>query len=128
MLLSPSWRTSPICLAWFAVPYLALQLRSDEITDTGELREVPPRSLIPPFRQSCCSDRSANASQLGAIGRRCIRVAAEVGGVILIIDAKNQRAAHWYASSGAIPLHDKPLTLRLPFATLERELRAAGQL
>lgn len=29
-----------ICLAWFAVPYLALQLRSDEITGTGELRVV----------------------------------------------------------------------------------------
>lgn len=29
-----------ICLTWFAVPYLALQLRSDEITGTGKLRVV----------------------------------------------------------------------------------------
>ncbi|MEW9854623.1 FecR family protein [Novosphingobium sp. M1R2S20] len=41
----PSTRTlaslaMAMCLAWFAVPYLALQLRSDEITGTGELRVV----------------------------------------------------------------------------------------
>ena len=65
---------------------------------------------------------------LGVIARRCIRVAAEVGGVMLIIDAKNERAANWYESYGAVPLNDKPLTLALSFSTLERELKAAGQL
>lgn len=65
---------------------------------------------------------------IGAVGRRCLRVAGEVGGVVLIIDAKNDRAANWYASYGAMPLQDKPLTLVLALATLERELKAAGQL
>jgi len=65
---------------------------------------------------------------LGSIARRCIRVAAEVGGVMLIIDAKNERAANWYASYGAVPLNDKPLTLALSLSTLERELKAADQL
>jgi GNAT superfamily N-acetyltransferase len=63
-----------------------------------------------------------------AAGRRCLAVAAEVGGVILIIDAKNDRAAAWYASYGAIPLLDAEKTLVLPLATLEIALRDAGKL
>ena len=47
---------------------------------------------------------------------------------MLIIDAKNERAAAWYASYRAIPLRDKPLMLVMPFKALEQELRAAGQL
>jgi GNAT superfamily N-acetyltransferase len=33
---------------------------------------------------------------LATAARRCLRAAAEVGGVVLIIDAKNDRAARWY--------------------------------
>lgn len=33
-----------------------------------------------------------------AAGRRCIRAAAEVGGVVLVIDAKNESVAKWYAN------------------------------
>jgi GNAT superfamily N-acetyltransferase len=58
-----------------------------------------------------------------AAGRRCLAVAAEVGGTILIIDAKNDRAAAWYASYGAVPLLDTERTLVLPLATLEAALR-----
>jgi hypothetical protein len=47
---------------------------------------------------------------------------------MLIIDAKDDRAARWYAGHGATALRDRPLTLVLPLAPLERELRAAGQL
>lgn len=57
-----------------------------------------------------------------AAGRRCLRVAAEVGGVALLIDAKSERAAAWYAGYGAIPLLDAPLSLLLPLATVERAL------
>lgn len=64
---------------------------------------------------------------LGAAARRCLRAAGEVGGVVLIIDAKNDRAAHWYANYGAIPLTDKPLTLVMSLATFVEELRTAGQ-
>jgi GNAT superfamily N-acetyltransferase len=49
-----------------------------------------------------------------AAGRRCLRVAAEVGGTVLLIDAKNERVAAWYASFGALQLIDAPLTLVLP--------------
>jgi hypothetical protein len=53
---------------------------------------------------------------------------AEVGGVVLVIDAKNERVAAWYASYGAVPLLDAPLSLLLPLATIEAALKKAGQL
>jgi hypothetical protein len=49
--------------------------------------------------------------------------AAEVGGVVLVIDAKNERVAGWYAAYGAVPLLDAPsLSLMLPLATIEAAL------
>ena len=60
-----------------------------------------------------------------AAGRRCLRVAAEVGGTALLIDAKNERAAAWYASYGALPLLDAPLTLLLPLNLVAAALKAA---
>ena len=65
---------------------------------------------------------------LAAAARRCLRVAVEVGGVILIIDAKSERAAEWYAGYGAAPLADTPLTLVIALATFEADLKAAGYL
>ena len=63
-----------------------------------------------------------------AAGRRCLLASAEVGGVVLVIDAKNERVAAWYASYGAVPLLDAPLSLLLPLATIEAALKKAGQL
>ena len=65
---------------------------------------------------------------LAAAARRCLRAASEVGGVVLIIDAKNDRAARWYLSYGAVPLADKPLTLVMSLATFAAGLIAAGLL
>ena len=47
---------------------------------------------------------------------RCIRVARDVGGVALLIDAKSDRAARWYENYGALRLADAPLSLVLPLA------------
>ena len=47
---------------------------------------------------------------------RCIRVAHDVGGVALLIDAKSARAARWYESYGALRMGDAPLSLVLPLA------------
>jgi GNAT superfamily N-acetyltransferase len=60
-----------------------------------------------------------------AAGRRCLLAAAEVGGVVLVIDAKNERVAGWYSSYGAVPLLDAPLSLLLPLATIEAALTKA---
>jgi GNAT superfamily N-acetyltransferase len=61
-------------------------------------------------------------------GRRCLRAAAEVGGCVLVIDAKNDRAAAWYAGYGAVQLQDSSLTLVMPLATIETALREAGMI
>ena len=60
-------------------------------------------------------------------GRRCLRAAVEVGGVAMLIDAKNERLATWYASWGAVPLVDTPLSLLLPLTSVEAVLKAAGR-
>ncbi|MDP1647442.1 MAG: GNAT family N-acetyltransferase [Rubrivivax sp.] len=60
-----------------------------------------------------------------AAGRRCIRAAAEVGGVALLINAKSDRVAGWYGTYGAISLLDAPRSLVLPLATIEAALKAA---
>ncbi len=62
-----------------------------------------------------------------AAGRRCLRAASEIGGVALLIDAKNERVAQWYSSYGAVPLPDAPLSLLLPLATIEAALKGHGK-
>ena len=60
-----------------------------------------------------------------AAGRRALSVAAEVGGVALAIDAKNERAAQWYERFGAVRLLDDPLKLVLPLKTIADALASA---
>ena len=60
-----------------------------------------------------------------AAGRRCLRVAQEVGGTAMLIDAKNEQVAAWYASYGALPLLDAPLTLVLPLTLVAAAIKAA---
>jgi GNAT superfamily N-acetyltransferase len=92
------------------------------------------RHDVPGFRLARLAvDRKFQGQGLGgqlllAAGRRCLLAAAEVGGVVLVIDAKNERVAGWYASYGAVPLSDRPLTLLLPLATIEAALKKAGML
>lgn len=65
---------------------------------------------------------------LAAAALRCLRIADEAGGVLLVIDAKNMRAAQWYESYGAEPLQDRPLTLVIPLATFAADLQTRGLL
>ena len=102
--------------------------------DTPEtIRRGLARHEVPGFRLARISvdlrwqGQGLGGQLLGAAARRCLRAAAEVGGVVLIIDAKNDRAARWYTSYGAIPLADRTLTLVMSLATFGEELRAAGQ-
>ena len=55
---------------------------------------------------------------------RALAVAAQVGGVALAIDAKDVKAAGWYARFGAVRLLDDPLKLILPLGTIEKALKA----
>jgi GNAT superfamily N-acetyltransferase len=72
--------------------------------------------------------RGLGGQLLLAAALRCIRVTEDVGGVLMIIDAKNERAANWYASDGAETLMDHPLTLVIPLATFAAALRETGHL
>lgn len=100
--------------------------------------EVIKRGLarhdLPVFRLGRLAiDLSVQSQGLGgqlllAAGRRCLLVAAQVGGVALLIDAKNERVAEWYANYGAVPLLDAHLSLLLPFKTIHVALVTAGKL
>jgi GNAT superfamily N-acetyltransferase len=91
------------------------------------------RHDVPAFRLARLGvDRNAQGRGFGgqlllAAGKRCLLAAAEVGGVALLIDAKNERVAGWYASYGAAPMLDAPLSLLLPLTTIEAALKAAGK-
>jgi len=100
----------------------------------GEIVKGLPRHPVPGFRLARLAvDFLAQGQGLGgqllmAAGRRCARVAAEVGGVVLVIDAKNERAAAWYMEYGAVRLGDAPLTLVLALRTIEVALRDEGKI
>ncbi len=64
---------------------------------------------------------------LVAAARRCMRASQEVGGTALMIDAKDEKVAQWYASYGAVALLDAPLSLLLPYGVLVAALRKAGK-
>lgn len=65
------------------------------------------------------------ADLLLASGVRALAVAAQIGGVALAIDAKDTKAAGWYARFGAVRLLDDPLKLILPLGTIEKALTTA---
>jgi hypothetical protein len=50
---------------------------------------------------------------------------AEVGGVAMLVDAKNPRVAAWYTTYGAVPLQDTPSSLVLPLTTVAAALKVA---
>lgn len=98
------------------------------------LRKGLARHEVPVFRLARLAvNRSHQGHGLGgqlllAAGRRCLLAAAEIGGVAILIDAKNERAAAWYASHGAVRLTEAPSSLLLPLATIQAALESAGKL
>lgn len=59
--------------------------------------------------------------------RRCIQASAAVGGTMLVIDAKDESAAAWYKTYGAIEIPKLPLTLVLPYTSFLDAMQAAGR-
>jgi len=58
--------------------------------------------------------------------RRCIMASVEVGGTMIVIDAKDDKAASWYKTYGAIAIPRMPLTLVMPYAVFPDAMKAAG--
>lgn len=84
---------------------------------------------VPVFRLGRLAvDKTAQRRGLGGAlllraAERCMRVAQEVGGVALLIDAKSDQAAQWYSGYGALPLLDAPLSLVLSFGVVADAIR-----
>ena len=115
--------------------FYSLSPASLEYARTPEfVRRGLARHEVPGFRLARLAvDRRFQGCGMGgqlllAAGRRCLLAAEEVGGVMLVIDAKSERAAKWYGGYGAASLLDAPLTLVLPLATIEAALRKAGRI
>ena len=86
---------------------------------------------VPVFRLGRLAvDRTVQGRGLGGAlllraADRCIRVSKDVGGVALLIDARDERAGRWYRSYGALALDDAPLCLVLPLAVAADALKRA---
>jgi GNAT superfamily N-acetyltransferase len=115
--------------------FYALSPASVEFARTPEVvKRGLARHEVPVFRLGRLAiDRTMQRQGLGgqlllAAGRRCLRAAQEVGGVALLIDAKNESVADWSASYGALRLPDTSLSLLLPLATIKTALETADKL
>lgn len=112
--------------------YYTLSPGSLEYARTPEIvRRGLGRYEVPVFRLGRLAvargvqGRGLGGRLLLAAGRRALLVAEHVGGVALLIDAKDERAADWYASHGAMRLLDTPLTLVLPLAMIPKAIAKA---
>lgn len=114
--------------------FYSLSPASIDYARTPEIiRRGLARHDVPGFRLARLAvDRKLQGRGIGgqlllAAGKRCLLASAEVGGVVLVIDAKSERVARWYAGYGALPLLDAPLTLLLPLSTIEAAIKKAGK-
>ncbi len=107
---------------------LAHQRLPETFTKGLARHDVPGFKLARIATHVALQGQGLGGQLLAAAARRCLRVAADVGGVILIIDAKNERAAQWYTGYGAMSLRDAPQTLVMPLATFAADIKAAGLL
>ncbi len=89
--------------------------------------EVPVFRLARLAVDSAAQRQGLGGQLLMAAGERCLGVAAEVGGIALAIDAKDDRAATWYQGFGALKLLDSPHQLVLPLATIVEAILAAKE-
>ena len=113
--------------------FYSLSPASIEYDRTPEIiRRGLARHPVPSFRLARLAVSQPMQGQglggqlLMAAGRRCLMAAAEVGGVAIVIDAKNEQVAHWYVSYGAVALLAAPRTLLLPLSTVAAALKLSG--
>ena len=102
-----------------------------------DIRRGLPRHAVPGYRLArLATDLSVQGSGLGGqlllvAGQRCLKVSAEVGGVALYIDAKNERVAAWYASFGAQRLLGEaeisPIAMVMSLKTIAAALASVGK-
>ena len=102
---------------WFRSRVVETNLR------TGHPGNIDGECVLASGDSNAAGVRTAESHR--AVG--ILATAAEGGGVVLVIDSKNERVAGWYARLGAVPILDSPLSLLLPLATIEAALKKAGK-
>lgn len=119
-----------LVLGFYSVSPASVEFsRTPEIVKQGLARyDVPVFRLGRLAVDKPMQGRGLGGQLLLSAGRRCLRASREVGGVALLIDAKNDGVARWYASYGASPLLDAPLSLILPMTTIRMALESAEKL
>lgn len=91
-----------------------------------------PRYPIPAYLLARLAvDKSLQGAGLGGqlllgAGERCLTAAVEVGGVFMMIEAKDEDAAQWYERFGAVRSDANEWLLMLPLTSIEAALRAAN--
>lgn len=101
------------------------------MTGIGALASLPadlarrvPRYPVPAVRIARLAvDRSMHGKGLGAALladalRRILTASSEVGVKVVLVDAKNERAADFYRHYGFRELNDTPMVLFLPIETV----------
>ena len=89
------------------------------------LARALPRYPLPAYLLARLAvDKTVQGQGLGgqlflSAGERCLAAAREVGGVFMLIDAKNERAAAWYERFGGVPSRSNPLLLVFPLSVIE---------
>lgn len=123
---SPS---EPSCvLGYYSISSGAIEFVRVPATLTRRLGRYP----VPVFRLARLAvsvplqRRGLGGELLLAAGARALSVAAQVGGVALAVDAKDERAAKWYERFGALRLLDDPLQLVLPLTVVADAIAASA--
>jgi GNAT superfamily N-acetyltransferase len=111
-------------LGYYSISPASVEFARVPATVTRKLGhyEVPAFRLGRLAVSTAFQGQRIGSALLFAAGRRSLSVAAEVGGVALAIDAKDEHAAGWYERFGALRLLDDPLKLALPLSAMQDAL------
>lgn len=90
--------------------------------------EVPAFKLARLAVDASVAGHGLGGQLLLAAAQRCLRLAAEGVGILMLIDAKSPRASSWYQRFGAEPIIGRPQTLAVPLGTFAAALKAGGHL
>ncbi|GAB6059012.1 hypothetical protein [Desulfonatronum parangueonense] len=90
--------------------------------------EIPVDRLARLALARSMQSRGLGGQLILAAGRRYLLAASQVGGIALLIDAKDERATQWYSRYGATPLQNQPLSQFSPLKTIHAALTVAGKI
>jgi GNAT superfamily N-acetyltransferase len=111
---------APFAIAHDAVPA--------SMTKGVARHEVPAFKLARLAVDVVVAGHGLGGQLLLAATQRCLRFAAEGGGILLLIDEKSPKASSWYQRFGAEPVIGRPLILAVSLRTFATALKVGGHL